>query len=68
LYLQKAIKCWEYIENNLIDHQNGEWYWSIRDGKPNLNEEKAGFWKCPYHNARACLEVMKRADPTPTGW
>jgi len=68
LYLQKAIKCWEYIENNLIDHQNGEWYWSIRDGKPNLNEDKAGFWKCPYHNARACLEVMKRADPTPTGW
>jgi mannobiose 2-epimerase len=61
LYLLKAIKCWEYIVKNLIDHKHGEWYWSIKpDGKPNLIEDKAGFWKCPYHNARACLEVMLR--------
>jgi mannobiose 2-epimerase len=61
-YLQKAIKCWNYISNNLIDHNKGEWYWSIRNGKPNLEDDKAGFWKCPYHNARACLEIMKRAE------
>jgi mannobiose 2-epimerase len=59
-YLQQAIRCWEYIAANLTDHQNGEWYWSIKNGKPNLAEDKAGFWKCPYHNARMCLEVMTR--------
>jgi mannobiose 2-epimerase len=47
--------------NHLVDHENGEWFWSIRaDGKPNLAEDKAGFWKCPYHNARACLEILRR--------
>ena len=60
-YLASAIDCWNYIINNLVDDQNGEWYWSIKaDGKPNLAEDKAGFWKCPYHNARACLEIMRR--------
>jgi mannobiose 2-epimerase len=63
LYLAQAIKCWEYITKNLIDHKNGEWFWSIKaDGKPNLLGDKAGFWKCPYHNARACLEVMSRCE------
>ncbi|HEX2395897.1 MAG TPA: AGE family epimerase/isomerase [Bacteroidales bacterium] len=59
-YLNKAVACWDYIENNLIDHSKGEWYWSIHDGKPNLKDDKAGFWKCPYHNSRACLEVLNR--------
>jgi cellobiose epimerase len=61
-YLSKAIKCWNFVSDNLIDRKNGEWFWSIKDGKPNLKEDKAGFWKCPYHNARACLEVMARCD------
>lgn len=61
-YIQKAVNCWNYVENNLIDRDNGEWYWSIRNGIPNLEEDKTGFWKCPYHNARSCLEIITRAD------
>ncbi len=59
-YLKLAAQCWDYISHNLTDKKNGEWYWSIRNGKPNRGEDKAGFWKCPYHNARACLEIIKR--------
>lgn len=55
-----SLNCWNYIKRNLIDRDNGEWYWSISDGKPNLKDDKAGFWKCPYHNGRMCLEIIER--------
>jgi len=59
--LDKALHCWEYIKKNLIDYEHGEWYWSRRkDGTLNLDEDKAGFWKCPYHNGRMCLEILER--------
>ena len=59
--LQKALRCWQYIKDNLIDREGGEWFWS-RDAKGNINrrDDKAGFWKCPYHNSRMCLEIMER--------
>ena len=59
--LQKALRCWQYIKLNLIDREGGEWWWS-RDPERNINrkDDKAGFWKCPYHNSRMCLELMER--------
>jgi len=59
--LQKALHCWQYIKDNLIDREGGEWFWS-RDAQGNINrrDDKAGFWKCPYHNSRMCLEIMER--------
>ena len=62
-YLNLASRVWSYIQNYLIDKKNGEWYWSISsNGSPNLNEDKAGFWKCPYHNGRMCLEMIERLE------
>lgn len=59
--LEKALKCWQYIKDNLIDYKNGEWHWSVRkDGTLNTADDKAGFWKCPYHNSRMCIEIMER--------
>lgn len=59
--LENAIYCWEYIKKYLIDGKNGEWFWSIKaDGTINTDEDKAGFWKCPYHNGRMCLEIIER--------
>ena len=59
--LEKAFRCWTYIKQNLIDEQHGEWYWSRHaDGSLNTTDDKAGFWKCPYHNSRMCLEVIER--------
>ena len=57
--LQRAMACWNFIKGRLIDTQHGEWYWSLRaDGTVNRAEDKAGFWKCPYHNGRMCMEVI----------
>lgn len=59
--LDKSLHCWQYIKDNLIDNEGGEWYWS-RDPERNINrtDDKAGFWKCPYHNSRMCLELLER--------
>ena len=62
-WLNKAENCWKYISEKLIDRVGGEWFWSISDaGISNRFDDKAGFWKCPYHNSRMCLEVMMRAE------
>ena len=59
----KALGSWEFIKLNLVDSKYGEWYWSVdRAGIPQTAKEKAGFWKCPYHNGRACMEIVKRID------
>lgn len=59
--LQKALRCWEFIKQHLIDRKDGEWHWSVRtDGTVNTADDKAGFWKCPYHNGRMCMEIMER--------
>ena len=57
----KAERCWNYIKTQLIDWENGEWFWSRHpDGSLNTVDDKAGFWKCPYHNSRMCLEIIER--------
>ncbi len=59
-YKQKAVDVWEYVTENLIDRENGEWHWSrLEDGTINRKDDKAGFWKCPYHNGRMCMEMIE---------
>ena len=61
--LENALMCWEFIKGNLIDRENGEWFWSLLpDGTVNRKEDKAGFWKAPYHNGRMCLEIIERVQ------
>jgi mannobiose 2-epimerase len=57
-WTDRAIRCWEYIKSNLIA-PDGEWYWSVDErGIPNTRDDRAGFWKCPYHNGRMCMEIL----------
>lgn len=59
--LDTAVKCWQFIKNCLIDREHGEWHWSLMpDGTVNRRDDKAGFWKCPYHNGRMCMEIIER--------
>ena len=59
-YKEKAARVWNYIQNQLVDSVNGEWYWSkFEDCTINHEDDKAGFWKCPYHNGRMCMEMVE---------
>ena len=63
MYLVQCLRVWNFIKINLIDRKNGDWFWRIsKDGKPVETDDKAGFWKCPYHNSRALMEVIRRIE------
>ena len=64
-WLDRAESVWDFIKAHIICPE-GEWYWSARpsDGGfvANLDDDRAGFWKCPYHNGRMCMELMDCAE------
>jgi cellobiose epimerase len=62
-FLFAASRIWSFAKDKVIDRKHGEWFYRLSaEGKPNLNEDKIGPWKCPYHTARACMEIMHRSE------
>lgn len=67
-FLQHTLRNWDFIRQNIIDKDFGEWHWGVLNEASEANktimswEDKAGLWKCPYHNGRACMEIMRRVD------
>ena len=60
-YFDAAVNSWHFINNYIIDKEYGEWYWKVnKKGKPYKKTHKVGPWKCPYHNSRACFEIIER--------
>ncbi|TDP02382.1 AGE family epimerase/isomerase [Flavobacterium sp. 245] len=59
-YLDIVFKNWDFIKKYILDKQNGEWFWGVYRDYSLIEKDKAGFWKCPYHNSRACLELIQR--------
>ncbi|MFW5657679.1 MAG: AGE family epimerase/isomerase [Bacteroidota bacterium] len=59
-YLNAAQKVWGFIKKHLMN-PTGEWYWSVDENyTKNTVDDKAGPWKAPYHNSRACMEIIHR--------
>jgi mannobiose 2-epimerase len=64
-FLQAALGSWDFIERYLVDDVHGGWFRYVNrdrsrptgDGE---DEAKVSFWKCPYHNGRACMEATAR--------
>lgn len=60
-YLQAARRVWDFIELRIVDREHGEWHRAVtRTGQVKAGLAKVSFWKCPYHNARACMETLAR--------
>lgn len=55
-----SVKVWDFVKRYIRVPGGKEWYWGVDvNHEPMSGQDKAGFWKCPYHNSRACLEIMR---------
>jgi len=62
-YLKISLQNWAFVKSRIIDYPQGEWFWGIAEnGEIMPNQDKVGIWKCPYHNSRACMELIRRID------
>jgi len=60
-YKDAAFGAWTFIEKYIVDHEHGEWYWGVDENlQPLTHDPKVSAWKCPYHNSRACFEMIER--------
>lgn len=61
-FIEAAGVIWQYINDTIIDKRPGsEWLWEVdKDANPNPVREMSGEWKCPYHNGRMCIEIIRR--------
>ena len=59
-YFAIAEHNFTFVEKYIVDHEHGEWIWGVDEDYNPIKKDKIGIWKCPYHNSRACMELMKR--------
>jgi mannobiose 2-epimerase len=59
--LARAERLWDYIAAHMRDPA-GDWYARVGPtGAPDRTMPKVEPWKEPYHQARACMELIERA-------
>jgi cellobiose epimerase len=61
-YLDSSVASWQFVQQHIHDKENGEWFWGVKENYEPMQEDKVGIWKCPYHNSRACIEIIKRIN------
>ena len=61
-FLALAEEEWEFIKKYMIDKRDdSEWCWQVdKEGNPVLPGPIVEPWKCPYHNGRMCMEIIRR--------
>jgi len=59
-FLEKSLNSWKFTKNYILDKSNGEWVWGVTENYTVMDKEKVGIWKCPYHNSRACIQLINR--------
>ncbi|MCR5733394.1 MAG: AGE family epimerase/isomerase [Lachnospiraceae bacterium] len=61
-YLEAAERCLDFILEYVVDKRSSsEWFWAVnKDGSPVEGFPIVEPWKCPYHNGRMCIEIIRR--------
>lgn len=61
-FRQATADIFLFIMEYMVDHRQGsEWFWAVSpQGQPIPDKPIVEPWKCPYHNGRMCLELMRR--------
>ena len=60
-HVYTLVKTGSYIQKYVIDKKTGEWIENISpDNTTKPNQALAHAWKCPYHNGRMCIEMVRR--------
>ena len=61
-YAEAAAENFRFLLEYLHDKRSGsEWFWCVdKFGVPTPEKPIVEPWKCPYHNGRMCLELMRR--------
>jgi len=60
--VERALKTWKFIYEFMIDPNTGDWRLRVvnASGLPDPVAPRVVFWKDPYHQARACMQISKR--------
>lgn len=59
-YLDASDRIWNYIQSEITDSRpGGEWF-QEKDSPDEAILPVVSPWKCPYHNGRMCIEMIRR--------
>ncbi|MBN2221345.1 MAG: AGE family epimerase/isomerase [Vallitaleaceae bacterium] len=63
-YFEAAKEIWTFIKEKQVDSREGsEWFSEVdENGVADQNKPIVEPWKCPYHNGRMCIEVIRRME------
>lgn len=62
-YLEASRAIWDFIRESMVDRRSGEWFEAVNaDGSIDSARGLAHAWKCPYHNGRMCMEMIRRLE------
>ena len=67
-YRDTFLKMWSYIDQYIIDWENGGWFSEGLDTAPGIRGAPKGHhWKAAYHDGRAMMACLKILDPGAPG-
>ena len=60
-FLDTMYNIWNFVREYCVDRESGEWFGEVfGNGVINIRHNKVDLWKGPYHNTRACIELLER--------
>ncbi len=60
-FLDAAKDIWGYIQAYFVDpRESSEWFENVNADHTPMELPIVQPWKCPYHNGRMCMEVIRR--------